>query len=62
MSWSVRRRLLRRSGVRAVHLKTLHPSCSSVLGVLPFPLPDGLQPPPKGTKEDMQDFLDDLLT
>jgi hypothetical protein len=30
----------------------------------PLSLPDGsvAQPPPKGEKEDMQDFLDDLLT
>ncbi|KAJ7776985.1 hypothetical protein DFH07DRAFT_798343 [Mycena maculata] len=27
----------------------------------PLPLPDGAQPPPKDPKEDMQDFLDDLL-
>ncbi|KAJ7610484.1 hypothetical protein FB45DRAFT_993476 [Roridomyces roridus] len=27
----------------------------------PLPLPDGSLPPPKGHKEEMQDFLDDLL-
>ncbi|KAJ7046326.1 hypothetical protein C8F04DRAFT_1063958 [Mycena alexandri] len=27
----------------------------------PLPMPDGSQPPPKGPKDDMQDFLDDLL-
>nr|GAT56444.1 predicted protein [Mycena chlorophos] len=27
----------------------------------PLPLPDGSLPPPKGEKEEMQDFLDDLL-
>ncbi|KAK7050640.1 hypothetical protein R3P38DRAFT_1764112 [Favolaschia claudopus] len=27
----------------------------------PLPLPDGSQPPPKDPKEDMEDFLDDLL-
>ncbi|KAJ7444986.1 hypothetical protein B0H11DRAFT_2088081 [Mycena galericulata] len=27
----------------------------------PLPLPDGSQPPPKDPKDDMQDFLDDLL-
>ncbi|KAF7365844.1 hypothetical protein MVEN_00458600 [Mycena venus] len=40
-----------------------HPSSSStVMEAPPLPLPDGSQPPPKGPKEDMQDFLDDLLT
>ncbi|KAJ7150087.1 hypothetical protein C8R43DRAFT_1191949 [Mycena crocata] len=28
----------------------------------PLPLPDGSQPPPKDPKDDMQDFLDDLLS
>ncbi|KAJ6540494.1 hypothetical protein B0H19DRAFT_1175754 [Mycena capillaripes] len=28
----------------------------------PLPLPDGSQPPPKGPKDEMQDFLDDLLS
>ncbi|KAF7344783.1 hypothetical protein MVEN_01639400 [Mycena venus] len=39
-----------------------HPASSSVVEAPPLHLPDGSQPPPKGAKEEMQDFLDDLLT
>jgi hypothetical protein len=28
----------------------------------PLPLPDGSAPPQKNSKQDMEDFLDDLLT
>ncbi|KAJ7128837.1 hypothetical protein C8R43DRAFT_1027307 [Mycena crocata] len=34
----------------------------TVVEAPPLPLPDGSQPPPRNPKDDMQDFLDDLLS
>ncbi|KAJ7752627.1 hypothetical protein B0H16DRAFT_1546016 [Mycena metata] len=37
------------------------PGATTYAEAPPLPMADGSQPPPKGPKDDMQDFLDDLL-